>query len=76
LAQDQSELGGTRAIAALRCQVGQPVPCGHRNGVPLSALRLCASARLVVEAASGGAAQVIARAMAVLDKAAWLGARR
>jgi hypothetical protein len=76
LAQDQSELGDSRAIAPLRYQVGQPVPCGHRNGVPLSALRLCASARLVVEAASGGPAQVLARAMAVLDKAAWLGARR
>ncbi|HXP75741.1 MAG TPA: hypothetical protein VN823_16485 [Stellaceae bacterium] len=77
LAQDQSEHGGSRATAALRCQVGQPVPCGQRGGVPVSALRLCASARLVVEAASGrsaGAAAVIARAMAVLDKAAWLAA--
>ena len=75
LAQDQSELGGSRSTAALRCQVGQPVPCGHRGGVPVSALRLCASARLVVEAASGraaGAGAVIARAMAVLDKAACL----
>jgi hypothetical protein len=76
LAQDRSELGGPRAIAALRCEVGQPVPCGYRDGVPLSALRLCASTRLVVEAACGGSAQVIARAMAVLDKAAWLGAHR
>jgi len=75
LAQDQSEPGGIRALAALRGQVGQPVSCGHRDGVPVSALRLCAGARLVVEAASAGPAQVIARAMAVLDKAAWLGAR-
>jgi len=76
LAQDKSDLGGSPSIAALRCRVGQPVPCGHRGGVPVSALRLCASARLVVEAASArsGAAIVIARAMAALDKAAWLGA--
>jgi hypothetical protein len=78
LAQDKSDLGGSPAIAALRGRVGQPVSCGHRDGVPLSALRLCASARLVVEAASArpGTAAVIARAMAVLDKTAWLGALR
>jgi hypothetical protein len=79
LAQEKSDLGGPREIAALRCQVGQPVPCGDRDGVPVSALRLCASARLIVEAARGrsAGAAVIARAMAVLDKTAWLaGARR
>ena len=64
-------------LAAQRCQVGQPVPCGERDGVSLSALRLCASARLIVEAASdpAGTTAVIARAMAVLDKAAYLGAQ-
>lgn len=65
--------------ATLRCQLGQPVACGERDGVSLSALRLCVSARLIVEAVrAGGADAVIAQAMAVLDKAAWLaqGARQ
>lgn len=60
------------AIAAQSCQLGQPVPCGKR-GTPVAALRLCASARLVVEAARGGAGGVdrlITRAMQVLDKTA------
>ena len=63
-------------IAAMRCQLGQPVACGERSGVPVSALRLCASARLVVEAASqpnrAAAASVMARAAAVLDKTSGL----
>ena len=64
-----------REIARLRFQLGQPVICGHRDGVPVSALRLCASARMIVEAtAQGGrnAAAIIAHALAALDKAAWL----
>jgi hypothetical protein len=65
---------GDRAIAALRCQIGQPVACGSRAGHPVSALRLCASARLVTEAAAHGVDAVIARAMAALDKAALLAA--
>ncbi|HKF70405.1 MAG TPA: hypothetical protein VKB68_01545 [Stellaceae bacterium] len=74
MAQDMSALARAPVATAMRCQIGQPVPCGHREGFPMSALRLCASARLVVEAATGqrGAAAVIERAMAVLDKAAWL----
>ena len=63
------------AAAALRCQFGQPVACGCRDGTPLSALRLSLSARLVAEAlADGGtgAERVIRRALAALDKAAWL----
>ena len=63
------------AIAALRCQLGQPVACGNRGGVPVSALRLCASARLVVEAtAQGGrnAPAVIEQAVAALEKTALL----
>ncbi len=63
--------GSTGDIATLRCQLGQPVACGNRGGVPLSALRLCASARLVVEATSGegrNAPAVIERALAALDK--------
>lgn len=34
-------------------QFGQPVICGEQNGEALAALRLCASARLVVEMAAG-----------------------
>ena len=59
----------------MRCQVGQPVACGTRDGVPVSALRLCASTRLIVDALSEkgrGTTAVIAEALAVLDKAAFL----
>jgi glutamate/tyrosine decarboxylase-like PLP-dependent enzyme len=65
--------------AGLRCQLGQPVACGERDGVPVSALRLCLSARLIVEATADGGAgapAVIARALAVLDKTARLVALR
>ncbi len=70
---DASATGLTGEIATLRCQLGQPVACGDRDGVPLSALRLCASARLIVEATSydgRNASAVIERALAVLDKTA------
>ena len=33
-----------------RYQLGQPVLCGTRQGIPVSALRLCASSRLITEA--------------------------
>ena len=65
-------------IAALRCQLGQPVACGMRDGVAVSALRLCVSARLIVEAVANdgvGATAVIERAMAALDKTAQLAMR-
>ena len=65
----------TSTVSSLRCQVGQPVACGTREGVPVSALRLCVSARLIVDAiAPGGRGSdaVIAEAMSVLDKAALL----
>ena len=61
--------------AGPRCQLGQPVACGSRDGVPVSALRLCLSARLIVEATAddgAAAATVIARALAALDKLAHL----
>jgi hypothetical protein len=58
--------------APLRCQLGQPVQCGARDGLPVSALRLCAGARLVVEAAAAGADRVIDRALRVLDETAVL----
>lgn len=68
-----AKLGG---LAVLRCRVGQPVACGRRGGVDLSALRLCFGARLLVEAASGedGLLRVAGRAMSCLDKCARLAA--
>ncbi len=78
LSHEQDHFDG-RAPAALRAQrfqLGQPVLCGSRDGVPVSALRLCVSARSVVSAmgppAGLGVAGVIAQAMAALDKIAWL----
>jgi hypothetical protein len=56
-------------------QLGQPVSCGQRDGRPLSALRLCASARLAVDALGPGGLgpqAVIDDALKALDKAAWL----
>ncbi len=62
-----------KALAAGRCQVGQPVACGTRHGTAVTALRLCLSARLIVEAAAGGVAEaVIERGLSVLDKASQL----
>jgi hypothetical protein len=70
-------LGVTRAdrgLAGLRCQFGQPAACGRRGGLAVSALRLCASTRLVIGAArsarSGSTA--IETALAALDKTAWI----
>ncbi len=65
----------SRSVLSSRCQVGQPVACGTRDGVPVSALRLCVSSRLIVDAVSPdgrGIQAVIADAMAVLDKTAFL----
>jgi hypothetical protein len=47
-------------------RLGQPVACGAREGRPIAALRLCNSARLIVEAANDPA-RVIDRALKVLD---------
>jgi len=44
----QSEGQGGR-----RFQLGQPVMCGHRDGQAISALRFCASARMVADACGG-----------------------
>ena len=58
---------------ARRFQLGQPVPCASRAGVPSSALRLCVGAPMIVDACSGrGVAAVIADAMAALDRIAEL----
>jgi selenocysteine lyase/cysteine desulfurase len=64
-----------RRLLSSRCQIGQPVACGTRAGIPVSALRLCASTRLIVDALSPqgrGQEAVIAEALAVLDKVAVL----
>jgi selenocysteine lyase/cysteine desulfurase len=60
--------------AAPRVELGQPVSCGERGGAPVSALRLCASARLVTEASRGPASAtgVLVRTRQALAKAAWL----
>lgn len=60
--------------AAPRFLLGQPVACGTRAGVPVSALRLCASARCVSEAAGapGGTRHAIRQALAALDRVAAL----
>jgi hypothetical protein len=61
------------------CQIGQPVPCGKREGQPVSALRLCLSSRLIVEALADegrGASKVIADAVGLLNQTARLAASR
>ncbi len=57
-----------------RFQLGQAVACGERDGVPVSALRVCASARGIVEAslAPDGIARSIDAAMGALDRVAML----
>lgn len=61
-------------IGAIRCQLGQPVACGARNGVDVSALRLCLSSRLIVEATAQGdkGLAIIKDAQTVLAKTALL----
>jgi hypothetical protein len=64
--------------AGRRVQLGQPVYCGKRSGTELSAVRLCLSARLAVEAlAPGGCGTraMIDEALTALDKASWLTTR-
>lgn len=53
-----------------RFQLGQPVPCGHLADVPVSALRLCVSAPMLVAACttSMGAQTVLAYTLAALDR--------
>jgi hypothetical protein len=53
-----------------RTRFGQPVRCGERDGQPMSALRLCNSARLVTEALSpgGDSAAVLSRVLSALDR--------
>jgi hypothetical protein len=70
---DAAQANANKDILPLRCQLGQPVECGARNGVPVSALRLCLSSRLIVEAGiKNNAARIIDNALTTLDKAAAL----
>jgi hypothetical protein len=77
MASDLGEWAGWET-AGRRIQLGQPVYCGKRDGTELSAVRLCLSARLAVEAlAPGGcgADAVTGDALEALDKASWLTTR-
>jgi len=57
-------------------RLGQPVACGDRDGAPVSALRLCNSAPLIVEALSGGQENaVIARALQALSQVSLVAGR-
>ncbi|MES2071726.1 MAG: hypothetical protein V4488_15330 [Pseudomonadota bacterium] len=53
-------------------QLGQPVACGMRAGIPVCALRLCASARLATQAVADphgdGGDAIIEQAMLCLDE--------
>jgi len=58
-------------LASLRCQLGQPVACGHRDGVPVSALRVCVGMRMIVQATANegrDAQAIIQMALTALDK--------
>jgi hypothetical protein len=61
-------------MTAIRCQLGQPVACGVRNGIAVSALRLCLSSRLIVDATAGDdqGLAIIKAALTALDKTALL----
>ncbi len=77
MAADLADWSGWEG-AARSIQLGQPVYCGKRGGTDLTAVRLCLSARLAVEAlAPGGcgAAAMIGDALGALDKASWLTTR-
>ena len=62
-----------RSAGRRRYQLGQPVACGVRDGVAVSALRLCLGARMLVAAAApAGSEKVLADALAALDEIARL----
>jgi hypothetical protein len=64
----------TDGTTGKRFQLGQPVPCGLRGATPVSALRMCNSARLVTEsmAARQSVDQTISQTMLAFDKLALL----
>ncbi|MGZ5055219.1 MAG: hypothetical protein ACXWE4_10035 [Methylobacter sp.] len=61
-------------IAQIHCQLGQPVACGTYHGIAVSALRLCISSRMIIEATARGDTgnAIIKNALMVLDKTALL----
>lgn len=65
-----------RDLAARGVRLGQPVACGQRLGAPVAALRLCISARLIVDAGADedGFDRLLDSAMVALDTAALLAA--
>ena len=72
-------LGSDQGSDESCCQMGQPVACGFHNEIPVGAMRLCLSARLIVEGTSDAGRQatsVIDRAMQALDKVKWLAENR
>lgn len=71
-AHDGSIASGQQA--ALRVQLGQPVLCGEQYGMPVSALRMCASSRVVVAASvdEQAADLLILQAQQALGKAEML----
>ena len=61
------------ASSDVAVRLGQPVACGERDGQPVSALRLCNSAPLIVEALTGGqSSKVVKRALTALEQLAGL----
>lgn len=58
------------SVGHARFQLGQPVQCGTRHGVEVSALRLCVSARMLADAhaAGDGGEGAIAAALAALEQ--------
>ena len=63
---------GVPGSALPRFQLGQPVPCGEREGVAVSALRLCVDAPMLAAACAGQLATPLANADAALDRVALL----
>lgn len=65
--------GGSIGSAARRFQLGQPVACGTRDGIAVSALRLCISAPMVVAACRDGQEEkVVNDALEALEELALL----
>lgn len=76
LRQDLSDLWN-EPEAAMPVHLGQPVACGSAEGRPGAALRLCLSARQLVEAAEAGGAETLMRhADIILEKIALILRRR
>ena len=68
---------GHSAASLARVQLGQPVACGERHGMPARALRLSAGARTVTDGVGvpGGLELALQQASRAIDKVEWLAAR-